>query len=162
MRGAASSMPSSRCCCCGLRNCRMVCRYMLRWEGAMNRILKKTFKILGLTLAIVLLTLMGLRIYNIQQSPPLGPWHTYVPDELHAAKLDQISWQPYVEHEENLFSQVRQNVGAKLSDDDKVESNRYFDGARVNPGHFAHARSEERRVGKECVRTCSSGWTPYR
>src|SRR3546814_17971801 len=22
-------------------------------------------------------------------------------------------------------------------------------------------RSEERRVGKECVRTCSSGWSPY-
>src|SRR3546814_20844628 len=23
------------------------------------------------------------------------------------------------------------------------------------------ARSEERRVGKECVSTCSSGWSPY-
>src|SRR3546814_17740078 len=23
------------------------------------------------------------------------------------------------------------------------------------------ARSEERRVGKECVRTCRSGWSPY-
>src|SRR3546814_2113814 len=24
-----------------------------------------------------------------------------------------------------------------------------------------HARSEERRVGKECVSTCSSRWSPY-
>src|SRR3546814_20587008 len=24
-----------------------------------------------------------------------------------------------------------------------------------------HDRSEERRVGKECVSTCSSGWSPY-
>src|SRR3546814_13502689 len=24
-----------------------------------------------------------------------------------------------------------------------------------------HARSEERRVGKECVRTCRSRWAPY-
>src|SRR3546814_1549749 len=24
-----------------------------------------------------------------------------------------------------------------------------------------HARSEERRVGKECVRTCRSRWSPY-
>src|SRR3546814_19113268 len=24
-----------------------------------------------------------------------------------------------------------------------------------------HCRSEERRVGKECVRTCSSRWSPY-
>src|SRR3546814_12168197 len=26
---------------------------------------------------------------------------------------------------------------------------------------FALARSEERRVGKECVSTCSSRWSPY-
>src|SRR3546814_12790558 len=25
----------------------------------------------------------------------------------------------------------------------------------------ATARSDERRVGKECVRTCRSGWSPY-
>src|SRR3546814_13818227 len=25
----------------------------------------------------------------------------------------------------------------------------------------AHARSEERRVGKECVSTCRSRWSPY-
>src|SRR3546814_16574610 len=30
-------------------------------------------------------------------------------------------------------------------------------------GHKVHptGRSEERRVGKECVRTCSSRWSPY-
>src|SRR3546814_18410575 len=26
---------------------------------------------------------------------------------------------------------------------------------------FGYGRSEERRVGKECVRTCRSGWSPY-
>src|SRR3546814_19069364 len=26
---------------------------------------------------------------------------------------------------------------------------------------FARRRSEERRVGKECVRTCRSRWSPY-
>src|SRR3546814_10478376 len=26
---------------------------------------------------------------------------------------------------------------------------------------IAHGRSEERRVGKECVRTCRSRWSPY-
>src|SRR3546814_16762945 len=26
--------------------------------------------------------------------------------------------------------------------------------------HLLHARSEERRVGKECVRTCRSRWSP--
>src|SRR3546814_15190847 len=49
-------------------------------------------------------------------------------------------------------------------------------GAEVDPDHFGHndnvlvalvaslkrqARSEERRVGKECVSTCSSRWSPY-
>src|SRR3546814_18186729 len=27
--------------------------------------------------------------------------------------------------------------------------------------HIVAARSEERRVGKECVRTCRSRWAPY-
>src|SRR3546814_12575016 len=27
--------------------------------------------------------------------------------------------------------------------------------------HGGHARSEERRVGKECVSTCRSRWSPY-
>src|SRR3546814_7933505 len=41
--------------------------------------------------------------------------------------------------------------------------------ARTNPSghpgpdgpHLATRRSEERRVGKECVRTCRSRWSPY-
>src|SRR3546814_4120805 len=31
----------------------------------------------------------------------------------------------------------------------------------VLAGGDAGVRSEERRVGKECVRTCSSRWSPY-
>ena len=27
--------------------------------------------------------------------------------------------------------------------------------------NLTHARSEERRVGKECVSTCRSRWSPY-
>src|SRR3546814_14037138 len=30
-----------------------------------------------------------------------------------------------------------------------------------DPGGVRPARSEERRVGKECVSTCSSRWSPY-
>src|SRR3546814_10721727 len=33
----------------------------------------------------------------------------------------------------------------------------HFDG----PGPTLRRRSEERRVGKECVSTCSSRWSPY-
>src|SRR3546814_8696074 len=31
----------------------------------------------------------------------------------------------------------------------------------VIDGNLAPSRSEERRVGKECVSTCRSGWLPY-
>src|SRR3546814_4536111 len=31
----------------------------------------------------------------------------------------------------------------------------------LEPYQFYTARSEERRVGKECVRTCRSRWQPY-
>src|SRR3546814_8928159 len=36
-------------------------------------------------------------------------------------------------------------------------------GCRVveDPRSSAHPRSEERRVGKECVSTCRSRWSPY-
>src|SRR3546814_2290064 len=40
------------------------------------------------------------------------------------------------------------------------DRNRRLDDDR--PGiHFRYERSEERRVGKECVRTCRSRWSPY-
>src|SRR3546814_5432106 len=31
----------------------------------------------------------------------------------------------------------------------------------VARGRLSHPRSEERRVGKECVSTCRSRWSPY-
>src|SRR3546814_12101974 len=43
---------------------------------------------------------------------------------------------------------------------------RYLNAVRQQALHLARAgqvviRSEERRVGKECVRTCRSRWSPY-
>src|SRR3546814_11888928 len=32
---------------------------------------------------------------------------------------------------------------------------------RIGEGAVRRDRSEERRVGKECVSTCRSGWSPY-
>ena len=34
-------------------------------------------------------------------------------------------------------------------------------GAKVTPGLYGKARSEERRVGKECTSWCRSRWSPY-
>src|SRR3546814_13172709 len=39
---------------------------------------------------------------------------------------------------------------------------RIFAGGEIVPGlQVVDARSEERRVGKECVSTCRSRWSPY-
>ncbi|MCD0504490.1 alpha/beta hydrolase [Bordetella petrii] len=104
----------------------------------MTRVLKKTLKITALILVVAMVTLIGLRLLEIQQSPPLGPWHTYVPDEMDAARIDKTDWDTYVRHEQKLFQDVRQNVTQKLDEDEKVASNRYFAGSVVNPDHFAH------------------------
>src|SRR3546814_18064993 len=37
----------------------------------------------------------------------------------------------------------------------------YHDGAADGVEEAGETRSEERRVGKECVRTCRSRWSPY-
>src|SRR3546814_19041329 len=34
-------------------------------------------------------------------------------------------------------------------------------GRKAQASHRFHERSEERRVGKECVSTCRSRWSPY-
>src|SRR3546814_4241346 len=52
-----------------------------------------------------------------------------------------------------------------LSDHSQISPEAIFRKLKVNPGHFnmqrQTLRSEERRVGKECVSTCRSRWSPY-
>ncbi|WP_313622796.1 alpha/beta hydrolase [Achromobacter sp.] len=102
------------------------------------RRLRKAAIIVAAGAVLVVVALMGVRLYDIQQGPPLAAWHTYVPQELDAGQLDRSTWKDYLAHEDQLFAQVRQNVGDKLLPEDKVDSNRYFSGAKVYPEHFAH------------------------
>src|SRR3546814_19435853 len=57
---------------------------------------------------------------------------------------------------------VQQRLPAEVSGEDAGQQR----GARLRvevgePEAFPGARSEERRVGKECVSTCRSRWSPY-
>ncbi|MFD4838669.1 alpha/beta hydrolase [Achromobacter sp. NPDC058515] len=106
--------------------------------SALRRRLKTAAKVVALGALLIVGTLIGVRLYDIQQGPPLASWHTYVPEELNAEQLDRSSWQDYIAHEDALLALVRQNVGDKLEPQDKVDSNRYFAGAKVYPEHFAH------------------------
>lgn len=106
--------------------------------GTLWRRVKVAAVVLVVGALLIVGTLMGVRLYDIQQGPPLAAWHTYVPQELDADQLDRSSWQDYIAHEDKLFAQVRQNVGEQLQPEDKVDSNRYFSDAKVYPEHFAH------------------------
>lgn len=100
--------------------------------------LSRALRILALILLVCVVTVIGLRLYDIRQSPPLAVWHTYVPDELDRETLAHSTWQDYLAREQKIFEQVRDHVSEQLEQQDRVESNRYFSGAAVYPANFAH------------------------
>ncbi|MDQ8033903.1 MAG: alpha/beta hydrolase [Bordetella sp.] len=100
--------------------------------------LRRVLRIVALMVLVCLLTVIGLRLYDIQQSPPLAVWHTYVPEELDRDALAHSTWEDYLAREQKIFDQVREHVTDQLEPQDRVESNRYFSGAAVYPAHFAH------------------------
>jgi alpha-beta hydrolase superfamily lysophospholipase len=96
----------------------------------------KYTKIAGGLLGVALLTLFAVRVYDTQGGLPLEPWHTYVPHELHAEKLDTADWTQYLAAEAAIFDDVRREVSQKLDAGERVPANRYFDGSPVYPAHF--------------------------
>ncbi len=87
-------------------------------------------------LTIVAVALLALRAWESQQGPPLGPWHTYVPGDLHAAEIDRIDWAAYLEAEEAVFRDVRREVVDKVEAQVHALGNRYYAGSPIHPGHF--------------------------
>jgi len=96
--------------------------HMAAW---LIRRLRQCATLLGLAIVI----LLGVRAYNSQRGPPLGPWHTYVPHELSAGELDQKNWPEYLKTEDSIFSGVRTEVTGKLAPEERLAVNRYFDGS---------------------------------
>lgn len=94
-------------------------------------------KILLGAVALVLVTLMGVRIYDSQRGLPLEPWHTFMPKELSIAELDAADWKQYLAREDAIFEELRREVTQKLPEHDRIPVNRYFDGSPVYPGRFA-------------------------
>jgi len=88
------------------------------------------------TIALVLITIAAVRIFDAQRMPPLGPWHTWVPNEMHARELDKATWADYIAHENGLFDAVKKNVTDKLTPSERVAANRYYSGSPIYPGHL--------------------------
>ena len=91
---------------------------------------------------LVLLIIAGaafivLRIWQAERGPPLALWHTYVPKDLTAEEIDRADWARYLAREARLMEDVRREVTQKLSAEERVAFNRYFDGAPIHPARFA-------------------------
>lgn len=104
----------------------------------MLRALIRLGKWTAIVLLVFLVSLLGIRAWDSQQGDPLALWQTYVPQELTAAEIDATDWQGYLAAEDRLFDEVRTQVSDKLPSSERVATNRYFEGAPMYPGHFAH------------------------
>ncbi|MBS7811604.1 alpha/beta hydrolase [Roseococcus pinisoli] len=77
-----------------------------------------------------------IRAVDSQRGPPLELWHSYVPHDLHAERLDQLDWGGYMAAEEALFAELRREVTDRLPPEARTDANRYFAGAPIYPGRF--------------------------
>jgi len=55
------------------------------------RVLRFLRRVLVL-LVVAVAAIVALRAWDSQRGPPLEPWHTYVPHDLHAAEIDRTDW----------------------------------------------------------------------
>src|SRR3546814_19458263 len=62
---------------------------------------------------------------------------------------------------EKFKAWLRQSPENALAFEDTKALWTSLDGLEEDEAIGPHARSEERRVGKECVSTCRSRWSPY-
>ena len=86
---------------------------------------------------VVLLTVLGVRAWDVQRGPELELWHTFVPAELTAGQIDQADWTQYLAAEQKAFDEVRINVTDKLPPEERIVGNRYFADSPIYPGKFA-------------------------
>src|SRR3546814_11340378 len=56
---------------------------------------------------------------------------------------------------------LRRAMGKKIKAEMDAQRAIFVEGCAKTNNITAHKRSEERRVGKECVSTCRSRWSPY-
>lgn len=103
----------------------------------MGRWTLKWTKRLSLLVVGAFCAFLVIRAVDSQRGPPLELWHTFVPDDLHAERIDQLDWAGYLAAEERVFRQVRREVTDHLEPERRTVDNRYFANSPVYPGSFA-------------------------
>jgi hypothetical protein len=74
----------------------------------------KWTKIAAGLIGIALLTFSAVRVYDTQRGLPLEPWHTFVPHEMRAEKLQDADGKQYLAAEAKIFDDVRREVSQNL------------------------------------------------
>jgi alpha-beta hydrolase superfamily lysophospholipase len=97
----------------------------------------RALKYTALVLAVVVVTVFGVRAWDAWRSRPLSPWHMHVPHELRAAELDTLDWAAYAKAEAAVFADVEKEVTATLPAEDQLPSNRYSASSPLYPARFA-------------------------
>ena len=72
----------------------------------LSRLLKQGALILG----VATLTLLAWRAYDSERGPALQPWHLKVPHELSVEQLDHADWSAWLQAEDRVFTEVRQQA----------------------------------------------------
>jgi len=111
----------------------------MRQEGTSMLNAKITKALLWTAIIILALAVLalGLRVAALSSIPPLEPWHTWVPNDLHSEEIDRTDWAGYLAAESKLMQAMRKEMAANLQPFERVAYNRYFDQSEVYPGHFA-------------------------
>jgi alpha-beta hydrolase superfamily lysophospholipase len=90
-----------------------------------------------LVCAVIAATLLIGRAVQSQMGPPLELWHTFVPNEPHAAEIDRLDWDGYLAAEAKTFRAIRTEVSERLDENERRPDDRYFVGSPMYPGSFA-------------------------
>ncbi|MGH2343111.1 alpha/beta hydrolase [Segnochrobactraceae bacterium EtOH-i3] len=96
------------------------------------RLVKRT----TIVVAVIAITLLGVRAWDSLGGPPLEPWHIIVPEEMTIDEMDKASWTDYLAHEDAMFRTLRADLSADLEPEDKTDINRYFEGSPIFTGNF--------------------------
>src|SRR3546814_16986823 len=83
------------------------------------------------------------------RSAAIGGFAVGIPAVLEIRRINSRGWEWY---------HIAENAVSELH---LIKDKRSDATSRGNRTRYAKRRSEERRVGKECVSTCRSRWSPY-
>jgi len=99
--------------------------------------LRKWLRRFGITIGIVVVTILLVRAFDAWRAPPLKLWHTQAPHELDAKEIDAADWESWLKAENAAFAEVQSKVIDALPAGDQRPINRYFAGSPINPYRFA-------------------------